>query len=136
MKARPTGITIIAFYYIILGLLFLLLGVTYLGIGAMTSLTESLFGNSIIPSGGDTTNALVITLTAAVQLAVGIGLFGMKKWAWYLALIGIGLSVLQGISGIAGGGMFALVCGGAGLIIPIIVLVYLLSQDIRNAFDI
>ena len=136
MKARPTGITIIAFFYIILGLFYLILGVSYLGINAMTSLSQSIFGTSIIPNSANTTNAIIITLTAAVQLAVGLGLFGMKKWAWYLALIGIGLSVLQGIGGIAGGGLFALVCGGAGLIIPVIVLIYLLTQNIRSAFDI
>ncbi len=136
MRARPTGITVIAFFYIILGLFYLILGASYLGISALTSLTESIFGNSIIPNTNDYTNAIIITITAAVQLAVGLGLFGMKKWAWYLALIGIGLSVLQGIAGVGSGGMFALVCGGAGLIIPVIVLIYLLTHNIRSAFDI
>jgi uncharacterized membrane protein (DUF2068 family) len=75
-------------------------------------------------------------LTAVAQIVVAIGLVGMKKWAWFLALASVALTIVQGIVGIFGGGPFALMCGILGLAIPVGILVYLLLPGIRQAFGI
>jgi hypothetical protein len=69
-------------------------------------------------------------------MVVAIGLLSMKKWAWILALIGVALTVLQGIVGIFGGGPFALMCGILGLLIPVGILIYLLLPGTRRTFGI
>jgi len=136
MKARPTGITIIAAVYIFWGLLSLLLSLVSFGISSVSALMGSLFNDSLFASTGGSNLGLAAfsILLALVQLAVGVGLFGMKKWAWYIALFAAGLTIVQGIMGVFGGGGLALICGGIGLIIPVIVVVYLLSGKIRTAF--
>jgi len=69
-----------------------------------------------------------------IQIAVAFGLLGMKKWPWIMALIGVELTVLQGLVGIIGGSASAIMCGSIGLILPVIILVYLLRPDIRFTF--
>ncbi len=135
MNTRPIGITIIAAVYIFLGVLSLLWSGLVFGMGSVTALATSLFGSGI------GTNAawagLLGLVTAGVQLAVGLGLWSMKKWAWYLALISVALMLIQGLIGVFnGGGAFSIICGGLGLVVPIIIVVYLLSSNIRSKFGV
>ena len=67
-------------------------------------------------------------------IAVGIGLLKMKKWAWILALFGVGLTVVQGIVGIFGGGPFAFMCGSLGLIIPVAILQIVNNLELPVSF--
>ena len=138
MKKRPIGITIIAILYITLGILSLLWSSLVFGVGGMTSMAGSLFGADAISSFGSSNvwSGTFGIVTAIVQIIVAIGLFTLKRWAWYLAIIAVALTVIQGIIGIFGGGFFAFVCGGIGLIIPIIILFYLLRPHIRDLFGI
>jgi uncharacterized membrane protein (DUF2068 family) len=73
-------------------------------------------------------------ITALVQIVVAIGLLSIKRWAWFLALVSVALTVVQGIVGIFGGGPFAFMCGILGLAIPVGILIYLLRPGIRQAF--
>jgi hypothetical protein len=75
-------------------------------------------------------------ITAVVQFAVAFGLLAMKKWAWILALIGVGLTIIQGVVSLFAGGLFGFMCGGLALIIPVIILIYLLRPTIRSAFGV
>lgn len=138
MKRRPTGITIIAVVYLILGVLSLLWSGLVLGVGGFSALFGSLFGaQNVAAFGGSSAWAGFLGIVSAlVQIVVGVGLLQMARWAWYLALVGVGLTLLQGVLGIFGGGVMAFICGGIGLIIPIIILVYLLSKGVRAAFGI
>jgi len=63
-------------------------------------------------------------------------LLAMKKWAWILAIVGVGLTVIQGVINMFGGGTFAFICGSLWLILPVIILIYLLSKGIRSAYQI
>ena len=63
-------------------------------------------------------------------------LLAMKKWAWILAIVGVGLTVIQGVINMFGGGTFALIYGNLWLILPVIILIYLLSKGIRSAYQI
>jgi hypothetical protein len=136
--SRPTGITIIAIVYFILGFLSLLWSGFVFGIGGLGALFGGLFGaeNVATASTAGAWAGFVGILAAIVQFAVAIGLLSMKKWAWALALIGVALTIVQGIVGILGGGAFAFMCGALGLIIPVLILIYLLTSKVRQAFDV
>ena len=135
---RPTGVTVIAIYFLVLGLLSLLWSGLVFGFGGLTSMFGSLFGASNIAASGTSSawSGFLGILAAVVQLVVAFGLLGTRRWAWYLALVGVGLSVLQGIVGLFSGGVFAFMCAGLGLVIPVIILIYLLQGRIQQVFGI
>ena len=133
---RPTGITIIAILYIILAVLSLLWSVLLFGTGGLSSMFGGLLGAERIAAFG-AANAwagFVGIVAGVVQFVIAIGLLSMKKWAWILALIGVGVTVIQGIIGILGGGPMAFMCGILGLLIPAGILIYLLLPGTRRAF--
>ena len=135
---RPTGISVLFWVYLIMGILSLLWSGAILGVGGLSSFFGGLFGMENLTTFG-TTNAwsgYIGIIAAVVQIIVAFGLLAMKKWAWVLALIGLGLTILQGIAGMFAGGIFAYICGSLGLIVPLIILFYLLRASIRAAFGI
>jgi hypothetical protein len=138
MKKRPTGISILFWIYLILGILSLLWSGIVLGIGGLSSFFGSIFGMENVLSFGSTSawSGYVGIITAVVQIIVAFGLASMKKWAWVLAIIAVGLTILQGAAGIFAGGTFVFICGSLGLILPAIILFYLLRADIRAAFGV
>lgn len=135
---RPTGITIIAIVFLILGVLSLLWSGLVFGIGGLGAMFGGLLGaeNVAAASSAGAWSGFLGILGAVVQFAVAIGLLSMKRWAWFLAMIGVGLSVLQGIAGLFSGGPMAFMCGVLGLIVPVAVLIYLLTSKIRRAFGV
>jgi hypothetical protein len=135
---RPTGITILAIVYIILALLSLLWSGLVFGAGGLGSLFGGLFGADRVAALGTSSawSGFIGILGAIVQLAVAIGLLSVKKWAWVLALVGVALTVLQGLAGVFSGGPFAFMCGALGLLIPIIILIYLLLPGTRRVFGV
>lgn len=135
---RPTGITIIAILYIALVILSLLWSGLVFGVGGLSSLLGGLIGAENVAAFGLSSGwaGFLGIMSAAVQFAVAIGLLSMKKWAWILALIGVGLTVVQGVVSLFAGGAFGFMCGSLGLIIPVIILIYLLRPSIRSAFGV
>jgi hypothetical protein len=134
----PAGIMLIAILFFILGILSLLWGALVFGVGGISSLIGGLFGAENILTFGNTTawSGFISLLTAGVEIIVGFGLLGMKKWAWYLAVIGVALNVLEGIVQIFTGGLYGLMCGTIAIIIPIILLIYLFRPGIRQVFNV
>ena len=135
---RPTGITIIAILYIVLAILSLLWSGLVFGVGGLSSLFGGLVGAESVAAFGVSSGwaGFLGIITAVVQFIVAIGLLSMKKWAWILALIGVGLTVIQGVVSTFAGGVFGFMCGGLALIIPVIILIYLLRPTIRGAFGV
>lgn len=135
---RPTGITIIAIVYIVLAILSLLWSGLVFGVGGLGSLFGGLFGADNVAAFGTSSawSGFLGIITAIVQIIVAIGLLSMKRWAWFLALVSVALTVVQGLVGIFGGGPFAFMCGLLGLAIPLGILIYLLLPGIRRAFGI
>ena len=133
---RPTGITVIAIAYFVLGILSLLWSGFVFGLGGLGTLFAGLFGAEAMAaaSTAGAWSGFLGILAAIVQFAVGIGLLKMKKWAWILALIGVALTVIQGIAGMFSGGPFAIMCGLLGLLLPVAILIYLLTSKVREAF--
>lgn len=138
MKKRPTGISVLFWVYLILGILSLLWSGMVLGIGGLSAFVGGVFGLETVLDFASTSawSGYVGIITAVVQIIVAFGLAAMKKWAWGLAIIAVVLTVLQGIMGILAGGIFTFICGSLGLILPAIVLFYLLRSDIRAAFGV
>ena len=133
---RPTGVSVLFWVYLIFGLFSLVWSLMLLGVGGMSSLFGSLFSAEGMMAFGSS-NALagyVGIIAAVVEIIVAFGLLGLKKWAWILAVVGLGLNILQGVLGMFSGGLYGFICGSLGLIIPLIVLFYLLKADIRAAF--
>ena len=137
MKKRPTGISVLFWVYLILGLLSLLWSGFILGIGGLSALVGGLFGLEAVLDFGSTSawSGYIGLISGLVQIVVAFGLLSMKKWAWVLAIIGIVLTIIQGVLSILAGGMFAFICGSLGLLVPAIILFYLLQPGIRAAFD-
>lgn len=135
MKARPTGITIIGTIFIILGTISFLWSMLVFGIGGIGSVVSSLFTLSPQIS-GNLWGGLLGMVTAVVQFATGIGLLRLSGWSWYLAFIGVALSVIQGLFGMFSGGIMTFICAGLGLIIPAGVAFYLLQPQIRALFGV
>jgi hypothetical protein len=133
---RPTGITVIAVVYIVLAAISLVWSGLVFGLGGVGSFFGGLFGAENVAALGTSSawSGFLGIITALVQFVVALGLLSMKKWAWFLALIGVALTVLQGIVGIFSGGPFALMCGFLGLLIPVGILIYLLLPGTRKAF--
>jgi hypothetical protein len=138
MKERPAGITLTAALFLALGVLSLLWGGLVLGIGGLSALFGNLFGAENMISFGQTSgwSGYFGIITAIVQIVVGFGLLGMYRWAWILSLVGLALTVILGVIGMVSGGTFGFICGSLGLIFPVILLVYLLSKNIRHAFGV
>lgn len=136
-RGRPGGITLLGVLLLILGLFSLLWGLLVLTIGGLSWLTGAIFSADQMAAFGSSSalQAIVGIGGGILQVVVAVGLFGLKKWAWLLAFIAVGLSVIQGLLGIfSGAGLFGICCGAIGLIIPVWIVVYLLRKDVRAAF--
>lgn len=133
---RPPGITLLGAVFIILGLLSLFWSMLVFGFGAATSVTGAIFGDQAMTAigGNQTLNGIVGIAGAVVDLVVAYGLLALKRWAWLLALIGIGITVITGILGLFSGGLIAFCCGVLGLVVPAAILFYLMRPDVRRAF--
>ena len=139
MKTKgPAGVMLIAILLFVLGILSLLWGAIVFGMGGISSLIGGLFGAEGILTFGNSTAwaGFVSLLTASVEIIVGFGLLGMKKWAWYLAMIGVVLNVLQGIVQIFTGGLYGFMCGTIAIIIPVVILIYLFRPGVRQVFNV
>jgi hypothetical protein len=138
MEKRPVGISIIAVAYIVLAIVSLLWSGLVFGVGGLSALFGGLFGAENVAALGASSGwtGFVGIVVAIVQMVVAFGLLAMKKWAWILALVGVVLTVVEGIIGLFSGGPFSFMCGSLGLIIPIIILVYMLLNSTRRAFGV
>lgn len=135
MKVRPTGISLIATAFILLGLFSFIWSLLVFGFGGLSSLFGSIFTLSPQIS-GSLWAGLLGMVSGVVQLATGIGLLQMKTWSWYLAFIAIGLNVIQGFFGLFSGGLMSFICAAIGLIIPAAIAIYLIKPQIRDLFEV
>ena len=135
---RPTGISITAVGFIILAALSLLWSSLVFGLGGLSAAFGGLLGADAVSIFGTSSawSGFVGILAALIHIATGIGLLMMKKWAWYLALVAVALTVLEGVLGVFGGGPMAFMCGILGLIVPVAILIYLVTGKVRGAFGI
>ncbi len=119
---RPFGVTVIAIFALIGGLLGLclptlgMMGSTLLGPLATVGVVASIF----------------FIVGPILQLIFALGAFKLSSWAWYLGLISTGITVLGVVVNLFNGASFwSAIWGG---LIPIIIFFYLLSPNVRRAF--
>jgi len=144
---RPTGVTILAVLAILAAIALLFFGAALIGLGLLLgTLTASVDITNALTTAGypglgslgvATISALVIALGAVclivgiLYLAVGIGFFGGKRWAWNLGIIvsviGIVLNVIQMIGGNYGSVL--------SLIISLLIIYYLMRPHVKVFFD-
>lgn len=119
MNQRPAGVSILAALVIIEALLGILGGL-------ITILTLGFFTGILIIAG------ILLLLLSLVQLAVGVGLWRLRRWAWTVGVVVTGLSLLGDIIGLAGGATtFPAI---VSLILNGVILWYLFRQDVKAAF--
>ena len=138
MKERPAGVTLIVILFFVLGIVSLLWSGLLFGVGGLSAFLGGIFGGGPVAAFGTSTawSGFLGLIGAVLQIVVAFGLLGMRKWAWYLALIGVGVTLIQGLFGMFGGGIFGFMCGSIALILPVIILIYLLRPAIRKAFGV
>jgi hypothetical protein len=133
---RPSGITIIAVAFIILGILSLIWSLIVFGFGTFTGVTGAIFGAENVAEAGRAGfwNGVFGIAGAILDFIVAFGLWNLRRWGWVLALIAVVINVITGVLGLFEGGFIAVCWGILGLIIPAAILFYLLRPDVRRAF--
>lgn len=128
----PLGIRILGILILISGGFSILWGLALSSLGGLGWLTGLLFGESIRAWGGNAAGAGAWSiLVGIVQIATGFGLFARQRWAWLLALISTGASLLTPLIGLINGSFWSLF----GLLIPGLIFFYLLADnDVKRAF--
>ena len=120
---RPFGVTVIAIFALIGGLLGLCLPT--LGMIGSTMFGGLLGSMGVIAS-------IFFIVGPVLQLVFAFGAFGLRPWAWFLGLISTGITVLGVVINLFQGASFwSAVWGG---LLPIIIFFYLLSPNVRHAF--
>lgn len=80
----------------------------------------------------------ILIILSCLSFGIAYGLWRIKKWAWFLSLILSVFGVVSGIivlglTGISEGTLFG---GAPMIIIDFIVIIMLLSRDVRKVFGI
>ena len=121
---RPFGITAIA----ILALFGGLFGLCW----PTLVFTGSTFLGPILGTVGVFAGIFLI-IGPILQLIFAYGAFKLRPWAWYLGLISSGITVLGVIINLFDGASFWSAIWGS--ILSIIIFIYLLTPDVRQAFN-
>ena len=106
--SRPLGVAILAILVILVGAILLLGAIAVLvlaGFVAFTGLPTFGFAGSIL--------GVILLVVALLWIVVGLGLWRLRSWAWWLAIIVMILSIVGGIA------------APATVVIPLIILIYL-----------
>ncbi len=118
---RPIGVTIIAILSFLAGLAEIFGGLALLAVSAMVGFDPAAYG---ILGAFLGVIGVVLLLLGLITLAVAIGLWRMRSWAWWIAIIVNVISILISI------GSFS----WFSLIFPVIIVIYLIV--IRDKFGI
>ncbi|MHA2602104.1 MAG: hypothetical protein AM324_008260 [Candidatus Thorarchaeota archaeon SMTZ1-83] len=115
-SGRPLGVTILALLQILAGLAWLVLGAT----AVLAAGLAGIFGFILLFGGA------ILLIVGIIGLIIGFGLWGMKSWAWIWAIIVNFISLIIGLTNPAQNVL--------GLAISLIIIIYLMTPDIRSRF--
>ena len=126
--SRPLGVTIVAVVLMVTGVFTLLLGLEGAGV--------TNFGlAALAPNGG--LYAPTVILSGILSLIAAFGLFTLKSWAWYLAVIVLVFRVIADAFGFFMGLMASNpTVTFANLAITAILLWYFFQPQVKSAFGI
>ncbi len=106
---RPIGVAILAILVILGGVLLLLFGIGVLVLSAFAAFSFlPVFGLAGAILGG------VLLILALVWIGVGVGLWHLRSWAWWLAVIVMVITIVGSLPSVV------------IAILPILILVYLI----------
>ena len=106
--SRPIGVAILAILVMIAGVLLILLGIGTL----LLSTAFALSGFGLFGLGGTILGAVFLVF-GLIFLGVGLGLWHLRPWAWWLAVIVSVLSIVGSIS------------TPIAIVLPLLLLIYL-----------
>ena len=122
---RPTGVAILAGLLIVIGILGVLGGVSYLSLTQMAT-AEPVAG---LPP---TTLGWLNIAVGAIALVVGWGLWALKPWAWLLAIVVTVVRLFFEVVKLFNPNL--MLAGGLGIVISAAIIWYLLRPEVRRAF--
>jgi uncharacterized membrane protein (DUF2068 family) len=131
---RPLGVTLIGWYQILRGALAVLFAAGLMTASGLAAKLASLAseGNLVerLLSGFGHSVGIFILVIAALHLAAGFGVLGLKNWGRWLTLIFSALGCLIGLRALAHPHPMALILA----VINLASLVYLLMPEVRRIF--
>ena len=129
----PTGVIIVGLLLIVGGIFGVLWGLILATAGGVSWLAGLVTVEGAVRAwgGGAFLGGLLSMATGVAEIVAGFGLFARQYWAWLLAVIALGVSLISPIIALLNGNWFALF----GLIIPGVILFYLLSPHVRRVFE-
>lgn len=124
--ARPLGITIIAIVVILSGIAQV---ITAIGLLEWIDFID-------VPASGDPqVSGWASLIVGVINIAVGAGLFTLRRWAWVLAVVAMGLAVGSAAWAIIRHGLDGIVWVSIATgVVSLIILAYLLQGSVRDAF--
>ena len=122
MQQRPLGVTIIAIFLILGGIIGILGGLVGLGLFGSPAGAAPAFWS--VYSGS-------LLLVSIIELIVGIGLWMLKGWAWTIAVVVVILRIILDVISLFFGFSISPVIA---LVIHAIVLWYLFRPEVKKAF--
>jgi hypothetical protein len=129
----PTDLSVLAIFFIVLGILGIIWGVVLAGLGALSWLVGivNIFETAQSWGVGALWTGILDIVTGIGKIVAGYGLLGGKYWAWILSIVLTAIWLIGPLLGVLRGNIFAIF----GLIIPGLILVYLLTPRIRRFFE-
>ena len=131
---RPIGITILAVLQVVSGAVFLLAAATLL-LGNQSDASRQALAMAHLSASRDTLISVGVfsLIIGGLQLVVAVGLWQLKAWAWVLAALASGASVVSGVLSVVNGARIPQEQQIA-LVVSLIILVYLITPGVREAF--
>ncbi len=123
-RKRPFGVSVIIFM--------LVLYVIFFGI-AILSLIDLPFGEhtiDIIETDNPALARFLLLIIISIQSAIIVGLLQLRRWAWVLIMVQVGLSMLSDLWGFFYGEYSFI-----SMIINIIIVFYLNQREVQKAFS-
>ncbi len=132
-RSRPFGVTLIAILAVIEGLGGFCAGVFILTVGGVLAVIPSGFTQilAILACLG----GLLVIIGPLLHLIFAYGAWNLRKWAWTLGVIATSFSILGVALGLVATGGAALWAIVTNALLPIVILAYLLTPNIRKAFN-
>lgn len=128
MKNPPILVSVLGFFVVMAGFAWLFFGIRMLGFDWFNVLGD-------VPAFEDVGLwGWLAVLSGVLWLLVGFGLWSLQSWAWLAAAIVAGLAVFEAFLYMVqypGSGV-----GLAMMIMPGIILIYLNSSEVKDAFNV
>jgi hypothetical protein len=128
----PTKVYVAAILLLIGGVFGVIFGLIQVVTGTISWLTGILPGTDTLSAwgAGAVDNGFINLIIGGVEVVAAIALFFRQSWAWMLAVVATIMAALGPLISLFSGHILSIF----GLIVPGVILLILLSSDVRRAF--